>query len=99
MLSSDDDHVFYLITPKLFIVASNAIHRLRHFVRKHIGERLINLNLFQSEDEDLANSPKGRIQTRFFLVMLMTCAISIGFYLFVSEENQLITVMNPSEDT
>jgi hypothetical protein len=30
---------------------------------------------------------------------LMACTISIGFYLFIFEENQLITTMNPSEET
>ncbi|CAF1003549.1 unnamed protein product [Rotaria sp. Silwood1] len=80
----------------LLPVMMNHIRRLPHI----ISQKLIKLNLFESETSRTEANVKHEIlSTRLFIITLVMCSIIIGFYIFLSEQNQMMTIMHPSLET
>ena len=82
-----------LHTERIFHTNVHPLKRLDLFFRHHVAKRLINLNLFRSNG--VADGREGRLHTRLFLSVLLASTISIGVYLVISEESQVINVPSP----
>ena len=63
-----------------------------------IQRKLWSLNLFESEVADENVRDQERITTRVFLLALLGCCAIAGFYIFISQQEQLVTVLHPSAD-
>ncbi|CAF4287047.1 unnamed protein product [Rotaria sp. Silwood2] len=80
-----------------FIVDATMIRdHVRNFLSK-IAQKMITLNLFKTNElQTPMNIRRQQILTRCFILLLVLCSITIGFYIFLSNQDQLVTIEYPS---
>ncbi|CAF0761435.1 unnamed protein product [Rotaria sp. Silwood1] len=68
----------------------------RNFLSK-IVRKMIALNLFKTNGlQTPTNVRRQQILTRFFILILVSCSITVGLYIFLSDQDQLVTIEYPS---
>ncbi|UJR12075.1 hypothetical protein I4U23_016253 [Adineta vaga] len=67
---------------------------------QYINEQVFSLNIFESSTPSTPNNIyRQRLFTRFFILLMIISSIIVGFYICLTEQNQLITVEDPSLTT
>ncbi|CAF3472793.1 unnamed protein product [Rotaria sp. Silwood1] len=62
-----------------------------------IVRKMIALNFFKTNGlQTPMNIRRQQILTRFFILILVSCSITVGLYIFLSDQDQLVTVEYPS---
>ena len=63
----------------------------------HVRQVITTLNLFESET---LGTPiqihRERLLTRFFIILIILSSIAVGLYIFLVEQNQVVTIEHPS---
>ena len=63
-----------------------------------IQQKLWSLNLFESEVAEENVREQERIITRVFILALIACCAISGFYIFIVQQEELITVLQPTAE-
>ncbi|CAF3331713.1 unnamed protein product [Rotaria sp. Silwood1] len=62
-----------------------------------IVRKMIALNFFKTNGlQTPMNIRRQQILTRFFILILVSCSITVGLYIFLSDQDQLVTIEYPS---
>lgn len=68
-------------------------------IPKLIRQQIVSLNLFQSKPPHTPEIlRRERITTRLFIVLLILSISAFGFYIFLPQQTQIITIEHPSID-
>ncbi|CAF0792249.1 unnamed protein product [Adineta ricciae] len=96
------------VAPNLNISKSQAtpqrpVHVIYNYIQhipRHIRELVTSLNVFESARPHTATELfRERLLTKIFILLVIISSLGAGLYIFLTKQNQLITVSNPSLST
>ncbi|CAF1178031.1 unnamed protein product [Adineta ricciae] len=96
------------VAPNLNIAKSEAtpqrpVHVLYNYIQhipRHIRALVTSLNVFESTRPHTATELfRERLLTKIFIFLLIISSLGAGFYIFLTKQNQLIIISNPSLST
>ncbi|CAF2745892.1 unnamed protein product [Rotaria sp. Silwood2] len=82
-----------------YLLELTVINRVRH-LSNFAYQQLSILNIFESKTiRTRTNLTREYFLTRLFICTFIISSIGIGFYIFISEQNQVVTIIHPSLET
>ncbi|UJR12629.1 hypothetical protein I4U23_016804 [Adineta vaga] len=67
------------------------------YLQNYVQQTIVSLNLFEKPTPRIPiNIYREQLLTRVFILLITTFSITVGFYIFFVERNQVVTITHPS---